>query len=297
MNATDATDGTDATVTTDAKRAITAAGLRAGLRAGVVELRQSFTGTALVGQLFWPAATLAAIVVLRDRTVAGVALGPGVLTSSAGMFVALGMLLAAQHLAADREDGTLLRAKATPGGVLGYLVGKLVLVSASVLAYLAILLAPGALLVGGISVDAHGWVTFAWVVALGLVATQTLGAALGSLVRSSRGAGMLSLPTMGLIAISGVFYPVTALAGWLQTLAQVFPVYWLGLGMRSALLPDDAAAVEIAQSWRPVETALVLGAWAVAGLVIAPPVLRRMARRESGSSVEARRTRLAQQVG
>jgi ABC-2 type transport system permease protein len=271
--------------------------VRAGLRAGAIELRQSFTGTALVGQLFWPLATLAAIVVLRDRSVAGVALGPSVLTSSAGMFVALGMLLAAQHLAADREDGTLLRAKATPGGIRGYLTGKLVLVSGSVLSYLAILLVPGALVVGGLSMDLVGWLTFAWVLALGLVATQTLGAALGSLVRSSRGAGMLSLPTMGLIAISGVFYPVTALAGWVQGVAQAFPVYWLGLGMRSALLPDDAVAVEIGQSWRPVETAAVLGAWAVTGLVVAPLVLRRMARRESGSSVEARRTRLAQQVG
>lgn len=271
--------------------------LRAGLRAGVVELRQSFTGTALVGQLFWPLATLAAIGVLRDRTVAGIALGPAVLTSSAGMFVALGMLLAAQHLAADREDGTLLRARATPGGVVGYLLGKLVLVSASVLAYLAILLVPGAPLVGGIAPDARGWLAFAWVLALGLVATQTLGAALGSLVRSSRGAGILSLPTMGLIAISGVFYPVTALAGWLQALAQAFPVYWLGLGMRSALLPEDAAVVEIGGSWRSVETAAVLGAWAVAGLLVAPVVLRRTARRESGSSVDARRSRLVQQVG
>jgi len=270
---------------------------RAGLRAGAIELRQSFTGTALVGQLFWPLVTLAAIVVLRDRSVAGVGLGPSVLTSSAGMFVALGMLLAAQHLAADREDGTLLRAKATPGGVRGYLTGKLVLVSGSVLCYLAILLVPGALIVGGLSMDLGGWLTFAWVVALGLVATQTLGAALGSLVRSSRGAGMLSLPAIGLIAISGVFYPVTALAGWVQGVAQAFPVYWLGLGMRSALLPDDAVAVEIGRSWRPMETAAVLGAWAVTGLVVAPLVLRRMARRESGSSVEARRSRLAQQVG
>ena len=270
---------------------------RAGLRAGSIELRQSFTGAALVAQLFWPLATLVAIYLLRGRSVAGVALGPLVLTSSAGMFVALGMLLAAQHLAADREDGTLLRAKATPGGIPAYLVGKLVLISASVVGYLAILLVPGALIVGGLSMGVGGWLTFAWVLALGLVATQTLGGALGSLVASSRGAGVLSLPTMGLIAISGVFYPVTALAGWLQGVAQVFPVYWLGLGMRSALLPDDAAAVEIGESWRHLETAGVLGAWAVAGLNVAPLVLRRMARRESGSRVEARRARLVQRVG
>ena len=97
------------------------------------------------------------------------------------------------------------------------------------------------------------------------------------------------LPTLVLTAISGIFYPIAALPGWLQGVAQAFPVYWLGLGIRSGLLPDAAAAVEISGSWRHLETALVLGAWAVAGLLIAPPVLRRMARRESGSALEVRR--------
>ena len=79
--------------------------------------------------------------------------------------------------------------------------------------------------------------------------------------------------------------------GWLEGIAQVFPVYWLGLGMRSALLPPSAASVEIAGSWRTPQTAAVLGAWVVAGLVIAPLVLTRMARRESGSRVAQRRER------
>ena len=77
----------------------------------------------------------------------------------------------------------------------------------------------------------------------------------------------------------------------------MFPVYWLGLGMRAAFLPDAAAVVEIGGSWRPLETAAVLGAWALVGLVLAPVVLRRMARRESGSSVAARRDRALQRVG
>ena len=37
----------------------------------------------------------------------------------------------------------------------------------------------------------------------------------------------------------------------------------------------------------------MLGAWALAGLLLAPVVLRRMARRESGSSMEARRLQQA----
>jgi ABC-2 type transport system permease protein len=41
----------------------------------------------------------------------------------------------------------------------------------------------------------------------------------------------------------------------------------------------------------------VVGAWAVAGLLVAPALLRRVARRESGSSVAARREKALQHVG
>jgi ABC-2 type transport system permease protein len=82
-----------------------------------------------------------------------------------------------------------------------------------------------------------------------------------------------------LVLVSGVFYPITALPEWAQWLGQVLPIYWLGLGMRSALLPDSMASAEIGQSWRHVETVGVLGAWAVLGFVVAPIVLRRVTRR------------------
>jgi ABC-2 type transport system permease protein len=36
----------------------------------------------------------------------------------------------------------------------------------------------------------------------------------------------------------------------------------------------------------------VIGAWAVLGLLVAPAVLRTMARRESGSSVQANKQRI-----
>jgi ABC-2 type transport system permease protein len=278
----------------------TTTALRAGLTQGLIELRQSFSGGQLFAQLLWPVVTLVVIYFQRDRgfQASGFTLGALALPSVMGMFVAFGTLLVVQYLAAEREDGTLLRAKAIPNGIRGYLTGKLVTVSGTILAYLVILLAPGLLIVDGLDVDGVGaWLTLAWVLLLGLVATQTIGATLGALISSPRGAGYLSLPVMGLVAISGIFYPITALPGWLQGIAQVFPMYWLGLGMRSALLPDDAAAVEIGGSWRQVETAAVLGAWAVLGLVVAPIVLRRMARRESGSRVAERRQKLLQRVG
>jgi ABC-2 type transport system permease protein len=278
----------------------TATALRQGLTRGLIELRQSFTGAGLVGHLFWPVVTLVATFFLRDRRfeASGFTLGTLVLPSVLGMFIALGMLLMLQYLTAEREDGTLLRAKANPNGIGGYLVGKLVTVSGTIVAYLAILLVPGLLIVDGLDIGSIGsWLTLAWVLLLGLVATQSLGAMLGALVSSPRGAGYLSLPVMGLIAISGIFYPVTALPGWLQGIAQAFPMYWLGLGMRSALLPDGAVGVELGGSWRHLETIGVLGTWAVLGLIVAPIVLRRMARRESGARVAERREKLLQRVG
>ena len=92
------------------------------------------------------------------------------------------------------------------------------------------------------------------------------------------------MPVLVLLGISGIFYPIQDLWRWVQVVAQLFPMYWLGLGMRSAFLPDAAAAAEIGGSWRTLETVLVLGAWATVGLLVAPGVLRRMARRQSGSA-------------
>ena len=57
-------------------------------------------------------------------------LGARTLPSVLGMNVAfVGLMSMAALLSIEREDGTLLRAKATPNGMLGYLVGKIVLVA------------------------------------------------------------------------------------------------------------------------------------------------------------------------
>ncbi|MGW3563710.1 ABC transporter permease [Streptomyces sp. NPDC000941] len=276
------------------------AALRAGWSRGVIELRQSFTnGAELLSHLLWPVLMLTAMYFMRDTTLGGgLLLGSMALPSILGMNAALGMVTMSQLLTADREDGTLLRAKATPHGMRGYLVGKVVSVAGGLLADLAILLLPGLLLIDGLAVGSTGsWLTVAWVLALGMAATLPLGAVLGSVFPSARGQGLVQVPVLGLMAISGIFYPVTALPEWLEWIAQAFPIYWLGLGMRSALLPDAAVDIEIGDSWRHLETVGVLGAWAVLGLAVAPVVLRRMARRESGSGVAERREKALRRVG
>ncbi|MGW7680457.1 ABC transporter permease [Kribbella sp. NPDC054772] len=273
--------------------------IRVGWQRGLIELRQSFTnGPELFSHFLWPVLMLVALFFLRhhDFGSTGLLLGALALPSILGMNAAIGMVSMSQQLTADREDGTLLRAKAIPNGMTGYVVGKVVSVAGGLLVDLTILLIPGLFLVDGIALGSAHWFTLIWVLVLGLIATLPIGAILGSVFTTARSQGLIQLPMLGLIAISGIFYPLTALPGWVAWIGQLTPVYWMGLGMRSALLPPEAVVVEVGESWRHLETAAVLGLWAVAGLLLAPVVLRRMARRESGSKVAERRERALRRV-
>ncbi|WP_410614299.1 ABC transporter permease [Amycolatopsis sp. lyj-109] len=278
------------------------AALRAGLARGWIEFKQTWTNVDdVVGQLIFVVLFLGTLFFMRNATLPGTSFSlgaatvPGVL--GAGI-VFNGLTAAAGYLAVDREDGTLLRAKATPNGMLGYLVGKTTALSLAQLASIAAVLIPCLFAFSVLAPDGvWSYLHLLGVLVLGMVATMPIGAALGALTSSPRAIGLITLPVMGMGAISGIFYPITALPGWLQDIGQVFPMYWLGLGMRSALLPDSALAVEIGQSWRPVATLAVLLAWAVAGFALAPVLLRRMARREAGSSLAERREKAMQRVG
>lgn len=273
--------------------------VRAGVRRGRIEFGQTMTNAGeLMGWLWLPVVALVVMYAFGDGTVPGVdfPLGaqavPGILAMSA---VFSGLMGLAMTLTMDREDGTLLRAKATPNGVLAYVIGKVLGKAAMTVAVLVLILVPAMLLFDGLRPGrVSTWVTLAWVLVLGLLAVLPLGAIVGAVFGNTQSLGFVTLLVMGLVVVSGVFYPITALPGWVQWVGQAFPLYWLGLGLRSALLPDAVAAAEIGGSWRQWETMLALGAWAVVGVALASVVLRRMARRESGSSVAARREQVAQ---
>jgi ABC-2 type transport system permease protein len=294
------TDGTRVTGAGPVRgRAIWAA-VRAGLSHGWIELSHCFT---MIEDAFevlpMPLLSIVALLVIDAKH----AYLPGT-HSSIGSTVLAGVLVTnviinaiigfGLRLTAEREDGTLLRAKATPNGMLGYLTGRVIVTSGTIVLTVASLLMVGLAPFSGLALGRAGtWLTLAWVLPLGLLATLPIGAALGSLFRSVRSAAIVvGLGTMALFAVSGIFTPLATLPAWMQWAGQAFPLYWLGLGVRSALLPANLAMVEIGDSWRPLATAGVLGAWAIAGLVLAPVLLRRMARRESGSSVAARRERV-----
>ncbi|MEV0646997.1 ABC transporter permease [Phytomonospora sp. NPDC050363] len=275
--------------------------IRAGLARGWIETKhtlRSYEG--LAGFLFPSVIAMVVIFFLRGVDIPGapVSLGSMSLPSLIGLNIAFGGLLGVvQTLTVEREDGTLLRAKTLPGGMTAYLIGIIVETSIFVIFGAALVLIPGLFVFEGVAFDGPGsWLLLITVLVFGLVATMPIGAVLGSVFSNPRMLGLIMMPIMGLVAISGIFYPLSQMPSFLQGIGQAFPIYWLGHGMRAALLPSDMAAAEIGGSWRLLETFGVLGLWALLGLVLAPIVLRRMARRESGSAVAERRERAMQRI-
>jgi len=278
-------------------RAVQAA-VRAGLNAGWIELSHCFSMIEAAFEIL-PIPLMSVIILLAVDVKHVHVPGTHFLIGStllAGMLIlnvsVNGLAAMAMYLTLAREDGTLLRAKATPNGMVGFLTGKIVVISGTILLTVACLLMVGLAPFSGLALGhAETWLTLAWVLALGLLAMLSVGAVLGSLVPSVRSGNVMMIGLFGLIGISGIFTPITQLPAWLQWTGQAFPLYWIGLGVRSALLPANLAVVEIGHSWRHLATAGVLAAWAIAGLALAPVLMRRAARRVSGSSVAARRER------
>ncbi len=209
---------------------------------------------------------------------------------AAYLLLQIGLVNLPQILVTEREEGALLRLRATPGGIPAYLVAKSLLVVVLALGTLAVLLGAAALLVDGpLPYEPAGWLTLLWVTALGLLAVVPLGAAIGAVLPNPREAlALIMLPVMGLLVTSGAVFPLSSLPVVVQKVASVFPLKWMAQGLRSALLPDAARAAEPAGSWELPTVALVLTAWAVLGFLLAVPLLRRAARRESGSRLTER---------
>ncbi len=273
-----------------------------GMRRGWIEFKQSMRSTQDWGfNVFMVGAVLGYLFLRRNSEVEGTDLMvPAVsMPSILGALIAFGVVIGpAYSLAMQREDGTLLRLKAIPNGLSGYVIGQLVLPGLGVFITLALIVVPSVILFDDVMNNgATGWALLAGFTILGLLATLPIGIVIGALVPSTQKVGTWGMmPIMILAGISGIFYPLQSLWGWVQGVAQVFPMYWMGLGLRSAFLPDEAAALEITESWRTLETILVLGGWAAVGIAVTPMVLRRMARRTSGSQVEAAREQALQWI-
>ena len=176
----------------------------------------------------------------------------------------------------ERDDGTLKRLRGTPAPASSYFIGKIILVFVSMSIQVILLLIFGVLLYGiTLPSDAAHWITFTWVMLLGLISSTLLGIAFSSVPKSGRGASAVVSPIVIILQFfSGVFFVFTQLPSWMQNFAAIFPLKWLTQGMRAVFLPESFAAQEVAGSWELGETALVLGIWSIAGFFLALKTFR-----------------------
>ena len=280
MSATTSTSTSTITGTVPDRRAPAArprqgtpSALRLGLHRGVLETRQFFRSR---GQMFFTFSMPVVMLLLLAGIYQGKYGDGGVTTQQIFTTGMLGVGIMGTSLqslslqiAGERQNGTLKRLRGTPLPKSSYFIGKMVMVLVSSLGQAAVLLIVGRLFFGvRLPVDAGHWLTFAWVYALGVAGCSMLGIAYSNLVRSADSGAVVMLPMMVLQFISGVFVIFSQLPKGLQVAASFFPLKWICQGMRSALLPEAYARMEPAGNWEPGRTALVLGLWAVVGLVL-----------------------------
>lgn len=284
-----------------APRGVRTRAARAGVRRGLTEFDRSLHTAGDIGYYVVGAVAFAAVLwanrngVQEDFGVAtGVFLLPGVLAMIVVFTAAYGL---ATGVATEREDGTLLRAKSMPNGMTGYVVGWITRVTCEVGFVAALMMLAATAFTDGVWRSPSVLPLVLLLLVLGLVASVPLGFVVGSVFKNPRSVGGWgSLVMFALIAVSGLFAPAAALPGYLQVVGQVFPMYWLGHGLRSVLLPESAGAAELGGEFVLGAAVGVLALWALLGLLLAPVLLRRMARRESGSAVSARRDKALQRV-
>ena len=85
-------------------------------------------------------------------------------------------------------------------------------------------------------------------------------AAVLPLLFPERGAQMTNVIKAMILLVSGVYFPIAVLPGWMQTISQISPAYYVLAGMREALL-ENASVLSLAQVY--ILPLLIIGAIAV----------------------------------
>ena len=242
-----------------------------GVRRGGLEIRQfARQRESVIFTLLFPVILLIIFGSVFKDTIA-----PGVTFSQyfvAGMIasglVNTGFQALAITIPLERDFGALKRLRGTPMPASSYFIGKVILVSVSMVIQILMLLGFGLIFFGvEMPTDINKWITFTWLLLLGSACSTSLGIAFSIVPKSGRGASAVVSPIVIILQFfSGVFLIFTQLPPWMQQIAAIFPLKWLTQGMRSVFLPDSFAGQEVAKSWEVGRTFTILIIWLVIGI-------------------------------
>ena len=196
---------------------------------------------------------------------------PGGLISTSVYYVpgiiALGVISAsfgnlAASVVATREAGIYKRRRATPVPAAALIAARTLVAVVVALAITAILLAVG--YAYGASIPGHTAPAVVLDVVVGTLAFCCLGYALASVIHDAAAVQpVVTLVTLPLYFISGVFVPASQLPHWLLDIAWVFPIRHFATALLAAYNPYTAGS---GIRWADLA---VIAVWGVAGFIVA----------------------------
>jgi len=136
-----------------------------------------------------------------------------------------------------RRSGILRRMAATPLSKRSWILANLLVQALLALALMVVMLLLGRLIFGTAGIPN---IYFVLLILLGAVVFCTIGITIGCLLRDAEAAtaagNLIAFPMMFL---SGAFWPVDIMPGFLQTVARCMPLYYFHQGLRELLLSGE----------------------------------------------------------
>lgn len=195
----------------------------------------------------------------------GTSIIPGVpfvqyyMVGMAGWGATTAVLAGGARISLERSTGWLRQLRLTPLSVRGYFRAKIL--AGYVMAACTLILLYAAGLALGVSLPVHEWLTMTGLILVGLVPMALLGVLLGHLVNpDTMGPVMGGLAALLAFVGGAWFYPT----GWLGTVGQFVPSYWLTQAGRLAAID---------QTW-PAKGWLVVAGWSIVLVAITASVYR-----------------------
>jgi len=184
---------------------------------------------------------------------------PGVIGLS---LMQLGLMATAGPLVSLREKQVLRRMGATPLSKTTMLASQVLFRLTIAFMQTVVLLALGAILFD-VPVEPGRLPATAGVVLLGATMFITIGYLLSGLAKTEEAVeSLVSLPYFIFMFLSGIFFPIEMMPGWIRPLVDIIPLTYLGDALRRTLL--DAGSY-----FGMTTSLLVMAAWLVVSAVLA----------------------------